>query len=196
MLVLIAIASLFFDISVLALTRDTAAIGGIHPISGMLSSLGILLWCTTVAVCIFSAIIIYTIKKTDIFWFLLNSAFLSMYLLFDDLFLFHEELVTMYLGIDENIIFAILGLAVMTYLIQYRLIILKTNFCLLLLALGLLSISVISDIILILFELDQWEYFIEDGFKWLGIACWCSYYTHSSFYFVMDSKKEKTPCAE
>ncbi|MGB1799866.1 MAG: hypothetical protein ACPHLK_03440 [Gammaproteobacteria bacterium] len=33
------------------------------------------------------------------------------------------------------------------------------------------------------------EYVLEEGFKWLGIASWCSYYSHSAYLFIMMTKE-------
>ncbi|WP_351077831.1 hypothetical protein, partial [Shewanella sp. CAL98-MNA-CIBAN-0140] len=32
--------------------------------------------------------------------------------------------------------------------------------------------------------LGHWEYFIEDGAKWLGIVAWCSYFVNTSHQFL------------
>jgi hypothetical protein len=84
------------------MTRDIAAIAKIHPLSGFLSNLGILLWCAAASICSFAAMTLRKIKPRDIFWFLLSSAVLSAYLMFDDLFQFHEELAPTYLGLNET----------------------------------------------------------------------------------------------
>lgn len=33
------------------------------------------------------------------------------------------------------------------------------------------------------------EYVLEEGFKWLGITSWCSYYCHSVYLFIMMTKE-------
>jgi len=189
-LVAVVIASMFFNINMDFFTRDVSAIGNIHPLAGILSSVGILLWCVTASICFFAAIILRNIKQTANFWFLLNSAFLSIYLLLDDLFLLHEHLIPIYSGISEKIVVMFLGITVFVYLTTYRLKIFKTNYSVLLLALGFLSLSVVIDTILETWlKIGQWQYFIEDGFKWLGIASWCSYYTQSSLLFVIKANE-------
>jgi hypothetical protein len=37
------------------MTNDTAAIARIHPIAGILSNLGVLLWCASASICLFAA---------------------------------------------------------------------------------------------------------------------------------------------
>lgn len=178
------------------LTRDVSAIAGLHPLTGMLSSMGILLWCVSGAVCAFSTILLRPAKfsspeSISIFQYLMCSAILSSYLMFDDLFLFHENLASEYFGINEKVIFIFLGGYVFLYLISFRKIILKTNIFYLFLALSFLAISVLIDSVFepYLSRFGHWEYFIEDGFKWLGIVFWCSYFVETCFKFVTESKR-------
>ncbi len=185
-LVAIAVVSVLYQVPIPLFTRDISAIAGIHPLSGVLSNLGILLWCVAGSTCGFAAMILRSVEPRGSFIYLLSSAFLSAYLMLDDFFLFHEVLAKRYLGLDEKVIFVFLGIAVFAYLVSFRKIILQTNVIVLLLALVFLSVSVAADAI---FEpwlswLGQWEYFIEDGAKWLGIVFWCSYYVETSFQFV------------
>ena len=161
------------------MTQDPAAIGGIHPLSGFVSSLGVLLWCATAAICFFTAWTILNSKQGDTFRFLLFSAILTSYLMLDDLFQIHEELASEYLGLNEKIVTASLSIAILAHLITFRQIILRTNFSVLLLALGFFATSVAID--------QVWcrEYFYEDGTKLLGIACWCSYFAQTSYRFLV-----------
>lgn len=185
-LLIAAITSMLFNIDMSLITRDVTAIGEIHPFSGVLSSLGIILWCVAASICFFSAMIVGNIKQINYFWFLLNSAFLSTYLMLDDLFLLHENLFPIYLGVNEKIVLVVLGSAVFYYIATYRNLILKTKYNVLLLALIFLSISVVVDIIIgsWLESIGHWMFFIEDGFKWLGIVSWCSYYVHTSLQMI------------
>jgi hypothetical protein len=189
-LVAMVVVRVLFKISMAAMTRDVTAIANIHPFSGILSNLGILLWCAAASICAFGAMILRNVKPRDTFWFLLSSALLSAYLLFDDFFLFHEDLASRYLGLDENVVFVALGIAVSAYLIAFRRVILRTTFGVLLLALGFLATSVVIDAILDplwLWRLGDWEYFFEDGAKWLGIASWCSYYVNTSHQLLVST---------
>ncbi len=181
-LAIIAIVSVQLNISMTSITRDVTAIGNIHPLSGILSSLGILIWCAAASIAYFAAGILRSNGRTAQSWFLLNSAFLTSYLLFDDLFQFHESLAPMYFGFDENVGYAILGIVTLIYLVRYRKTILETDFSALLLAFALLSTSVfVDEVSRWLWRLGDWEYFLEDGFKWLGIVAWCSYFVKTSY---------------
>ena len=191
-LVVIAMVSVLFQVKVSTMTRDVTAIANIHPLSGILSNLGILLWCAAASVCFFTAMILRHAQTRETFWFLLFSALLTSYLLLDDFFLFHEELIPQHLGLDEEIIFLVFGVVVSTHFIVFRQVIWRTNFGVLLLALGFLMTSIVIDIFLeswLLQRLDHWEFFLEDGAKWLGIASWCSYYMRTSHQFLVSILK-------
>lgn len=181
-LLIMVMVSLIFNISCDKMTRDPLAIARISPLSGILSNLGILLWCSAASICFFGAILLLNIKPRDTFWFLLFSALLSSYLLFDDLFQIHDNLFEDLAGGSEYVAFAATGIAICAYLIAFREIILRTNFSLLLLALGFFAASVAIDLILYPWFLPfgHWEHLFEDGAKWLGISCWCSYYVFTS----------------
>jgi len=120
--------------------------------------------------------------------YLLSSALLSAYLLFDDCFLFHQ-LGSRYLGLSEKVLYTALGIAVSAYLIAFRRVIVRTNYAVLVLAIGFLTSSVAIDAILVpyLRRPDDWMYFFEDGAKWLGIVSWCSYYVHTSHKFLVNT---------
>jgi len=188
-LLLIMVTSISFQVSMPTMTRDVTAIAKIHPLSGILSSLGILLWCAAASICGFAAIILRDVKPRATFWFLLSSSLLSAYLLLDDFFQFHEALAPRYLGLSEKFVIAALGVAVSAYLIAFRRIILRTHFGALLLALGFLATSVVIDVILEpwLWRLGHWTFFFEDGAKWLGIAFWCSYYVHTTHQLLVST---------
>ena len=188
-LVVMAVVSVLFQVSMPAMTGDVTALAKIHPLSGILSNLGVLLWCAAASICVFAAMVLRNVEPRETFWFLFSSALLSAYLLFDDFFLFHEELAFRYLGLNQKVVYAALGIAVCAYIIAFRRVLLRTKFGVLLLALGFLAASVVMDAILEpwLLRLGHWEYFFEDGAKWLGIASWCSYYVHTSYQLLVST---------
>ena len=120
---------------------------------------------------------------------MITSALISGYLAFDDLFMFHEFLAPEYLGVNENVVLFILVLAVAAYLYFHRSEILNTDLWMLILALALLGFSVFVDAAsarLPNVQLGQWEYLMEDGFKWLGIVCWCSYHVLTAYQLIKE----------
>ena len=165
------------------MTRDIASQAHISPLSGVLSNLGIILWCVSASVCFFAATLLRQKQPRECFWFMLSAAFLTTYLLFDDLFMFHEALAGWYLGLDQKFIYVAIGIAATVYLLRFRRIILRTRFDLLVLAFGFLAASVVIDVIrgVLALDLGGWEHLFEDGTKWLGIAFWCSYHVITAY---------------
>lgn len=190
-LLLGAAAIALFHLKIPVMTRDMAATAEVNPLTGILSNLGAFLWCISATICAYVALVLRNVLEKSKFRFLLASALLSAYLLFDDFFMFHEFLGPKYLGWNEKIIYVFLGIAVAAYFISFRKIILRTQFGALFLALLLLTISVFMDGILeplgLLAKLGDWAFFIEDGFKWMGIASWCSYFVHTSHQFLVST---------
>ena len=185
----IVMANIIFGIDFRLMTSDVTAIAKINPLSGILSNFGIILWCSAASVCFFAAIAIRNTGSKDSFWFLVYSGLLSAYLLFDDFFEIHEILAGHYVGIREIYTYMVLGMAVLIYLFIFRRIIWRTNFSFLLMAFVLLGSSVVTDVFQewLMLRIGHWEFFIEEGFKWLGIACWCSYYVRISYHFVVEN---------
>ena len=179
----LAAANQFAQAGVPEMTRDVAAIAKLHPLTGVLSNLGILLWCASASISLFTAIMLRDLDRGELSRFLFYSALLSGYLLLDDCFQFHEDLASRYLGFGQRVVFPALAISVATYLVGFRRVILRTNFGALLMALGFLSVSVGIDVIFapLFWRFDTSELFFEDGAKWLGIACWCSYFVNTSY---------------
>ena len=187
-----AAACLFFDVSIPVMTRDAAALAQIPPLWGIVSNLGILLWCAAASIGFFTAAALRSNGPSDAFRFLLFSSLLTAYLLFDDFFQFHENLAVHYIGLNERVVVAASGIATAAYLIAFRRFILqRTRFVILLLALGFFAASVAIDVVLepwLIMGIGQWEYFLEDGAKLLGIACWCSYLAGTSHQLLAGAR--------
>jgi hypothetical protein len=187
-LMAVVIVSIVFQIPLSNFTRDTSAIANINPVYGIVSNMGILLWCVAASTCAFAAMMHKTFKSKINFYFLLTSALLSSYLMFDDLFLIHEKF-SVKAGLNEEVVFVFLGVAIVTYLIYFRKLILQTNAIMLLIALVFFALSILSDFSeqWLKMQLGHWKYLIEDGAKWIGIVFWCSYHLHTSYYFTKRS---------
>jgi hypothetical protein len=192
-LALIAIISKVLNWEIHELTRDPASSAGISPIIGLLSNLGILLWCAAGSICFFSALTLRKVISRKTIWFLLSSTFLTMYLLFDDLFLFHEYLSESDFWLGEKKLYLILAIIAFVYLFVFKQIILKTRYIFLLLAFGFFGASLFVDAILADYLesfLGSWMYFVEDGFKWLGITFWLNYFVYTSHQLFISCLKK------
>ncbi len=187
-----AAACLFFDVSIPVMTRDAAALGHISPLWGIVSNIGILLWCAAASIGLFAAAAVRGAGSSEAFRFLLFSSLLTAYLLFDDFFQFHENLAVHYMGLDERVVEAVAGIAAVAYLIVFkRFILQRTRFVILLLALGFFAVSGFIDVVLepwLLRWIGHWEYFLEDGAKLMGIACWCSYLAGTSHQLLAGAR--------
>lgn len=85
-MVVVGLVKVFYKINICAMTQYPTAIAGIHPLSGFISRLGVLLWCAAASICFFAAWTLRNSKQGDTFRFLLFFALLTAYLMFDDLF--------------------------------------------------------------------------------------------------------------
>jgi len=112
-------------------------------------------------------------QAKDVYQFLLYSALLTTYLLFDDFFQIHDHYLHDKLGISEKIIYMVLGIASFTLIIKFRQTILRTNYIVMLMGLGFLAISVLADGILAPLEITY-------GIFVLGAA--------SSFYLFTSNR--------
>jgi hypothetical protein len=160
------------------LTRDATAVGEVHPLTGFLSSLGILLWGASATLCLFTAFALRAGITTEVFRFLLASGLLAAFLLFDDLFLVHEALAPRYLGMDERLVYAAIVFAAASYALRFRRVIARLGSVTFPIAVVLLASSLFMDVALgepLDGVLGQWLYFVEDGAKWLGIVSWCAF---------------------
>jgi hypothetical protein len=177
-LAIIATASLVGGIPVPSMTRDIAALGHLHPLAGVLSNLGILLWAATAAVCLFVAITERDTLSAPVARCLLFAGLLSAWLMLDDCFQIHEDLSPRYLHFRERYVYLTLALAVAAHLWTSRAVILRSRWSLLALAFVFLGTSAMLDTLLLHWaqQIGEWEFFYEDGAKWLGIVCWNAYH--------------------
>lgn len=181
-------ASLYLGIEIRMLLGDPAGLGGMHPLTGVVSNLGIIAWSATSSICLFTAPLLRARGAREMFWFVLCAGILTAYLLFDDLFQFHETLGLRYFGVPEIWVYGFLIAAIAIFLIRFRMTILRSDFGLLLLAIGFLGVSTAIDLVP---RYDSafriyWLAFAEEGPKWLGILCWCAYYVRYCYLALGD----------
>jgi hypothetical protein len=190
-LVGVAVAKIYLHVPLDQMTRDPASIAGIHPFAGILSSLGVLLWSSAAAVCLFSSVVVRAQPRSSGARFLLYSGLVTVGLLLDDFFLFHDFLAPQQLGLREKFVYALWIGAALAYLYAFRRDILQTEYTVLGLALVFFTISVAADVVgqRWLTQLGDWENLLEDGMKFLGVSAWCSYYVRTSYQLVLGDLK-------
>ncbi|WNH12189.1 hypothetical protein [Thalassobellus suaedae] len=177
-----------FNIPFEKLTGDPALIFKSHPFIGFLSNIGILLWCFTASICYFSGIILFKVNDTKKSLFFLSSGLFTSILLIDDFFMFHDYIFYSFesFKIVQPITFAIYAMLLLWYIIKFYKIILDSVYVFLALAVGFLGLSVLIDLI---FESSGLEYFIEDGFKFIGIINWMLFFSITAYQTILTKLK-------
>ena len=172
----VVLAKYLAGVSTADLVRDPAVVAGTHPFVGWLSNVGIVLWCSTAAVCLFSAFIIRTrAGDRETRSFLLCAGLLTSLFLLDDFFLIHDEVFPRYLGVHENLFYGAYALLAVLFVFRFRELIRRSEFVLLVLALLMFALSIGADF------LSSFVWFtglllFEDSLKLFGIAAWFLYF--------------------
>jgi hypothetical protein len=162
---------------------------------GLLSNLGVLLWGAAAAVCLFGGwLALQGSADRDSGWFLISAGLISAMLMFDDLYLLHEEVFEDHLYIHQKFVILTYAALVFTFLIRFRNLILETDFMLLNIAFGFLALSIFVDLFVTPEEFTvlgglPGRHLIEDGFKLTGIATW-------SVYLIRTSVQRVTPLVQ
>ena len=178
LLLFVALIGEYFHIPVSKFTRDPTHILNGHPFTGAISNIGILFWCATAAICFFSALIHWKNTKPLNSKFLLFSGLITLFLLLDDLFMFHEIIFPKYLHIPEFAVYSGYLALISIYLLKFKENILKTEYTLLYMALAFFALSMISDVFLLQ---EDMVYLVEDGFKLFGIVTWFLFFIRTCF---------------
>ena len=175
------------------LTRDPMAVFGGDFYVGIISNVGVLIWCATATVCFFAAGMLGRIggDRAQRSFFLAAGA-LTAILLMDDLFLVHEQVFPVYLGLHERLAFGFYLLSIVGFLFVFRREILGSEWLSLLLALGFFAASVVSDVNAIHHRIAAAAgggvaLLFEDGFKLLGIVTWATYFIREAAYRIHEA---------
>jgi hypothetical protein len=154
--------------------RDPVQLSGLHPFTGLVSNIGILLWCSTAAICLFCWLMLRgngEHSRRDSF--LLCSGLITAFLLIDDFFLFHEIIFPVYVHVPQDLVYIAYAMLIFVFLIAFRKIILQTDYIILFIAFACFGASMLLDTIKVgLFG----RYFFEEAFKFLGICGWAGYF--------------------
>jgi hypothetical protein len=178
----ITMISVYYNIPGVYFTHDPVSLLNGYPFTGIISNIGILFWCSTSAVCLFSSAIHKQRKSAEISVFLLFSGLLTMLLLLDDLFMFHNAIFPRYLAIPKKMVYLGYFLLMTMYFIKFGKLILKTEYTILYIACGFFALSIICDIFL---PRNSLEFLVEDGFKLFGIVTWFIFFTRTCFTEVL-----------
>lgn len=170
------------------LFRDVTALGNLPFYAGFISQLGGLLWAAGITVSFFGYFFLRKLKidLPQAQRFLLHTSFFLLVLLIDDYFLFHEEIAQEYLHISEKFVYLAYGILLVLYFYLNSKEILSSEYLILLLGFVFFGLSILFDVIPEqLYEnsylLNKLEIFVEDGFKFTGIATWVAFIIRYNF---------------
>ena len=145
-----------------------------HSYFGAMSNLGILLWASTAAVCLFSAaILILSNHKTSLMWFALTAGLLTGWLAIDDTFMLHENVLPG-LGVPQNLVIGIYAVLALAYIFSSWRIILSADFWILGIGGLALVLSIFVDVVI--HSAAKHVIYLEDSAKFFGIFCWASFH--------------------
>lgn len=182
LLLLVLIVSNYYDLPLQKFTADPTATLEAHPFTGLISNIGVLFWCASAAICVFSFTIISSKKGNKLSWFLLFSGLFSLILLVDDLFLFHENILPYKLNIQQKLVYIGYALTISGYILFFWKIILEFDYKYFIISILLFGASIGCDLFL---PIVGWEYFLEDSLKLFGIFSWFLFYTRTSQSIVL-----------
>jgi hypothetical protein len=157
-------------------TRDPAAAMDAHPLTGVQSHLGVLVWWSAGVVSLFVAGVVRRRAGTaQLAAFLLWSGAITVVFALDDLFLLHEDLIERLIPRGEKVLFLAYATALAWGLVRFREVIRESEWALLAVALLLFGASMTVDFLVQPRWDSPWRIYVEDGLKLLGIAAWSGY---------------------
>ena len=166
------------------LLRDPLAVAQLssqccHSYYGALSSLGVLLWSGTAAVCLFAGLLLLNSQgPSEAARFLGSAGLFSGFLAADDLFLLHDHVLPNY-GVPEVAMYGLYGLLCIGYLLRFRVIIASQDMLAFLLAGGFLATSIFVD--QVIHSDASIRILVEDGSKLFGIGFWAAFHVAAAF---------------
>lgn len=175
-------------------TRDISAIGDLPFFAGLVSQLGGLLWSAALTICIFTLILLKRIGQDtgQSRRFLFQAALLTGTLLLDDFFLFHEDIGPDYLHLSEKAIVLFYLILTALFLFMNLREILSSEYLILGMSLALFGLSIFLDGANLdkydqygLFFTEQFQIFLEDGFKFVGVATWLLYFARYAYQKIL-----------
>ncbi|ESA33238.1 hypothetical protein N836_22870 [Leptolyngbya sp. Heron Island J] len=169
----------FTPIPIRHLTRDPLVLAEKPFYFGFLSNVGVLLWCGTAAVCLFSSLLLFVVqgrRESSLFFAVFGS--ISLWLMLDDLLMIHEVLDEELHLVPDKVTYTVYGLAVVVSLLRFRKLLIRVQPWVLGLSLVFFGISMGFDVLVpqgwAILQDDA--YLLEDGAKLLAIFVWAVYF--------------------
>lgn len=157
------------------------------PLLGVVSNVGIVLWCSAAAVALFAGLLLIqaggAVDARVVY--LLSLAAISGLLMADDLFMLHEYVWPALLGVPETVAFLAYGIILAAVIVTFRGLVLATCPALLMLALLAFGVGLAADVAPG-FDgpVQRWA---EDGPKLVGIALWTAFVLRTAWLLIGDA---------
>lgn len=158
-----------------------------HVHYGLISNLGAIMWFSAGAICLFAGWTLWAanLAEPNAVRFLLAAGLFTGWLGADDLFLIHD-LVLPSLGVPELATYSIYGLLGLGYLAIALPFIRAVSLVYFGVAGALLATSVLVDVAT--HDPAPWRILLEDGAKFLGIACWGAFHITAATTLVRQAR--------
>lgn len=191
------------DISMYELVADPTEVGQVAAYTGLVSTIGILIFAATASTCLFTAYLLEKIDRRARKWqvFLKISGLFILLLLADDLWQFHEYFPSLLFGdlaedrtvqdLGEAIVLCFYGFLFILYLLKFKHYFYQTRLTLFIAALLFFILSTIIDIWL---ANISGHFILEEGLKLLGIVSFSMYYfevCEQRFERVLGDRKDR-----
>lgn len=161
---------LFLDPLIAAMEADACC----KTYLGIVSTIGILLWVATAAVCVFAALMLHAQGANRRLWeFAAMAGLLTAWLALDDAFLVHENIAPK-LGIPQTAVLLFIAVFAMAYVAKCWRVIVSLDAAMFGLAVGFLAASVGIDVVHV--STSDLHFLAEDGAKFAGIVCWSCFH--------------------
>jgi hypothetical protein len=167
------------------LTRDPANTLEFPWYFGAVSYLGIMMWCATATLCLFTVVLLRGRPGAgERRSFALGAGLLTGLLMLDDLFLFHETVFPYLFHYPEWALYGTYAAIVLSLMRGARTSLRTTPYPVLIAACVLLGSSTISDTVTNNAADESLKFFVEDGLKFLGVSSWFAYFSSVSLAWV------------
>lgn len=195
-LVLGILSHWFDEFSLRIFLRDAVTLARLPFYAGLLPQLEGLIWSASLTICIFAYMALqpYQSDLARSRQFLLQAGFVTLMMLFDNVFLFHGTLAPNYLHIDKIVVLGVYAIVILYFAASNWAEIRSSEYLLCILTLGLLGTSFFLDMLpLEAFpDFQQIRFFLEDGSKFAGIATWLIYLARSALQRIGNIRQKNS----
>lgn len=178
------------------LLRDPLAVAELsedccHVHYGFVSNIGVLVWTAGAAILLFAGLLVFRRGgPRDATVFLVSAGLFTGWLMLDDFFLVHEDVLPK-LGVPQLVTYAVyMALGLVYVALSWRRI-LDARAAMLIVAVCLLAYSVGTDVFI--HSDSDIRILIEDGAKLAGIAAWVSFHIEAAFGLISVPEALRAP---